>query len=88
MSKRTTRTADSTPVKSRREVLPDLSGITYADISRGTGISPSMLSRLFSDDPGQKRVNPTLRTLIVLRDYLEKRTGAKISLDTLVDAIT
>lgn len=67
--------------------FPEISNLSYAEISRATGISASMLSRMFSDDPKQKRPNPTLTTLITLRDYLESQTGTKISLDDMAAAI-
>jgi transcriptional regulator with XRE-family HTH domain len=86
-----TQIVHSTPLPVRREAVSaglDLTGLTYAEISRATGISPSMLSRMFSDDPEQKRANPSLYTLLTLREFLEKHTGKQIALDTLVEAIT
>lgn len=68
-------------------LIPTLADLSYAEISRGTGISPSMLSRMFSNIPEQKRPNPTLDTLVALRDYLQARTGTPIALDALADAI-
>jgi hypothetical protein len=71
----------------RNSIFPDLGKLSYARISEGTGISVSMLSRMFSDDPAQKRPNPSLNTLVRLRDFLELETGRQISLDVLVSAI-
>lgn len=84
---RASKSTSSLPRREAEYALPDLSNISYAEISRGTGISPSMLSRMFSDDSAQKRPNPTLNTVLALRDYLETRLGTRISLDTLVSAI-
>lgn len=67
--------------------LTDLGNISYAEISRETGISASMLSRMFTDDPVQKRPNPTLDTLLALRAYLERRLGRVVTLDSIVAAI-
>ena len=84
------RSDEFTSLRVRREVetlLPDLSSLSYAEISRGTGISASMLSRMFSDDPAQKRPNPSLNTLTTLQEFLERRLGVRISLDALANAI-
>lgn len=80
----------STSYRVRKEaetLIPDLSGITYAEIHRATGISQSMLSRMFTDDPAQKRPNPTLDVLLTLRNFLQTRTGRVVTLDDLADAI-
>lgn len=67
--------------------LPDLSNLSYAEISRETGISASMLSRMFTDDPAQKRANPTLDTMLAIRAYLERKTGKVVTLDAIAAAI-
>jgi transcriptional regulator with XRE-family HTH domain len=88
MTQKDNRQSTSLPLRKEAEYfLPDLSTLSQAEISRGTGISPSMISRMFSDLPEQKRPNPTLNTLLALQSFLEKRTGTRISLDMLVDAI-
>lgn len=67
--------------------LPDMSHVRMAEMARATGLSKAMLSRMFSDNPEQKRPNPTLRTLQSVRDYLELATGQRIMLDVLVEAL-
>lgn len=64
-----------------------LANLTYAEISRGTGISPSMLSRMFSNDPRQRRANPTLKTLLMLQSFIQENTGEPVTLDALAAAI-
>lgn len=78
--------SNSKPVNREAHLL-GISELSYAEISRGTGISQSMLSRMFTDDPAQKRPNPTLNTLSVLREYLERRLGQRITYDMLIDAM-
>lgn len=64
-----------------------LANLTYAEISRGTGISVSMLSRMFSDKDDQRRANPTLKMLLKLQTFIVAHTGEPVSLDELVGAI-
>jgi hypothetical protein len=78
--------ANSAGVYCQHEVVVptlDLTGVTQAAMARQTGVSTSMISRLLSDDPEQRRQNPTLEVMVKLRAYLERETGEHVSLDAL-----
>lgn len=66
---------------------PDLTNVSMARIARGAARSPALISRMFSDTPGQKRPNPTLRTMRKICKSIEASTGVRYSLDQLAKAI-
>jgi transcriptional regulator with XRE-family HTH domain len=74
---------------SGREVLPDLDGITMSQLARSAGRSRSLVSRMLSDNvaDGQKRLNPTLETMIVICKAVEAETGTPLGLGALARAI-
>lgn len=63
-----------------------LDGMSLTQLSKESGISLSMLSRMFSDVVGQKRT-PSLRTLKRLGNYLSRKSGTNVTLDQLSDAL-
>ena len=66
---------------------PDFSGVSMARIARRAGRSPALISRMLSDNPEQKRPNPTLDTMIEICHSIEEETGTPYSLDQLARAI-
>lgn len=54
-----------------------------SDIARGAGRSPALISRMLSDDPKQKRPNPTLETMQAICETIREITGVPYSLDQL-----
>lgn len=69
------------------EPVPDLSKTTLNQIAKASGLSRSLLSRMFSDDRKQKRPNPTLATMRLVCEAIRRKTGTRVTLDALAKAI-
>ncbi len=57
------------------------------DIARRARLSRSLVSRMLSDTVKQKRINPTLDTMLRVIGAVEALTGTRIGLDALAGVI-
>lgn len=62
-------------------VLLQIANITQTEFARGTGLSPSLVSRMLSEDPKQARSNPTLATLRKMQEFFFERLKVHVPLD-------
>lgn len=74
---------------SGKEALPNLDGVSMSQLARAAGRSRSLVSRMLSDNvaDGQKRINPTLETMIAMCRAVEAVTGTPLGLNALAKAI-
>jgi DNA-binding Xre family transcriptional regulator len=57
--------------------IPDVTAISQSAMSKGTGVSPSLVSLINSG----KRKNPTLDTMRKFQRFLHAETGQRLPLD-------
>lgn len=72
----------------REPAIPDLTDIDQRALAHGAGVSESLISRMLSDNPRQKRPNPTLHTMRGIQAFIEKKKGVKLPLDTIAALIS
>jgi hypothetical protein len=64
-----------------------LDGVTQEDIGIGSGVSPTLICRMFSENPNVQRRNPKLETLKGMREYFSKLAGRHVSFDALIELL-
>ena len=64
-------------------ILLQIANITQTEFARGTGLSPSLVSRMLSADPKQARSNPTLGTLRKMQEFFFERLKVHVPLDVI-----